>query len=272
MKNYSTYLLLDTAMMGDVENRPWAKSKRRPDWLIPLYERDAWRVSPVIVDIEAAFKANRIGLVTSLVNCVQPQLHASFIDTELTAAEVAEHLRQFIYIVSEKGEEITLRLADCIVLPWLQSAMTPAQWAAFHGPIINWKCHRRNGTLATLPHPDAVEPSAAPIRLTGNQITSLEEAHEPDQLLSNLQKTRNGHQGGRTPQQAFALAVGTLKAWKTSGQSDSSTLLFFARGVFDTEGKLLRFPTLPQILAQSDLAIMRKDIQNAVSFLHDGAS
>lgn len=272
MKNYSTYLLLDTAMMGDVENRPWAKSKRRPDWLIPIYERDAWRVSPVIVDIEAAFKANRIGLVTSLVNCVQPQLHASFIDTELTAAEVAEHLRQFIYIVSEKGEEITLRLADCIVLPWLQSAMTPAQWAAFHGPIINWKCHRRNGTLATLPHPDSVEPSSAPFRFVANQITSLAEAHEPDQLLSNLRAMRAGHQWGRTPQQAFDLAADTLKAWKASGQTDATMLLLLARGVFDTEGKLLRFSALPKILAQSDLATMRKDIQNAVSFLNGGAS
>ena len=271
MKNISTYLLLDTAMMGDAETKPWAKSKRRPSWMIPIYERAAWTVSPVIVDIDAAFRANRIGLVSTLLNHLRPQLHASFIDAELNATEIADHLRQFIYVVTENGNELTLRLADCVVLPWLQKAMTPAQWAAIHGPILSWKYHRRDGTLAVLPHPDDVEPSAAPFRFTEEQIASLEEAHEPDQLLSNLRMMRNGHQWGRTPQDAIQLAADTLKTWKASRQSDTTTLLFFARGVFDTEGKLLRFPSLPRILAQGDQAIIRTDVQNAVTFLQSGA-
>lgn len=267
MKSYSTYLLLDTAMMGDVETRPWAKSKRRPSWLIPVYERDAWTVSPVIVDIAAAFGANRIDLVTELENKVRPPLHVSFIDTELSATELADHLRKFTYFVNEDGDELTLRFADCVVLDWLHRVMKPVQWAALHGPILNWKCHRRDGTLAVLPHPADVEQSVGPLRFTAEQVASLEEAHEPDQLLSNLRAVRPGRRWGNTPQEAIELAGDTLKTWKASGQSDSTMLLFFVRGVFDTEGELLRFPTLSRILEQADPAILQTDIQNAVSFL-----
>lgn len=264
MSDHSTYILLDTALMADAESKPWTKSKRRPGWLIPLYDRSAWDVSPVIVDIEAAYKSNRIDLVTTLLNHRQPQVHASFIDTSLAPDALAEHLRQFIYVLDDEGSELTLRIADCIVLPWLQSAMTPEQWAAVHGPILRWGIHGRDGKLSVLPAPTEAVPAVAPLTLNRQQIAMLCDAHEPDQLLANMRAMRPAHRWGDTPQIEIKLAEDTLRVWTASSQTDRTTLLLLARGVFDTKGGLLRFPALRQILEQRDPAIIQKDIQNAV--------
>lgn len=266
MSDYSTYALIDTAMMADAEAKPWAKSKRRPNWLIPLYDRPAWQVSPVVIDIEAAYRANRIDVVSSLLSHMRPQLHASLIETKLTAPELAEHLRKFIYFTAEDGSELTLRIADCVVLSWLQHVMTKGQWAAIHGPIARWRIHRRDGSITSLGAPSMDAPAALPLSFTSDQLAMLAVAHEPDQLMANLRSMRVGHKWAESPQIEIQLAGEVLQFWKESGQSDSRLLLLFARGVFDTSGRLLRFPAIREILKQTNLEYVRKDIENAVTF------
>lgn len=264
MNEYSTYILLDTAMMADFELKPWIKGKRRARWILPIYERPAWEVSPGIIDIEAAYKSNRINMIVEMLNCVRPQLHASFIDTTMNMEDLAEHLRKFIGVDTEDGKELTLRIADCVVLPWLHQAMTPEQWAAFQEPIHRWGVHGRDGVVTVLPQ-SVAKPSPEPLRFSPAQISALEQAHEPDQLLFNLRAMRYGHKWAESLQQELKFATDTLRAWKTSKHTDTSTLLLFARGVFDTKGALLELPALRSILDQDDLALVRKDIQNMLA-------
>jgi hypothetical protein len=271
MNEYSTFLLLDAAMMVEINAKPWTKVKRRSSWLVPLYDRPAWSVSPVLVDIEAARRANRIELVTDFANQIKPQLHASFIDTYLSASGLAEHLRQFTYFIDSRGSEFTLRIADCVVLPWLQRVMTASQWAAIHKPILRWRVHGRDGRLQSLPGPNESHPSTPPLKLTKQQLDSLDEFHGPDQLMTNLRAMRLDHKWAETPQVEIQLAEEVLRTWKECGQSDPATLLLYARGVFDTKGKLLRFPSLRQILEQRDITLVRKDIQNIVASEMPGA-
>jgi hypothetical protein len=265
MNEYSTYLLLDTAMMAETGAKPWTKVKRRSGWLLPLYDRPAWAVSPVIVDIEAAHRANRIGLVTDLANQMTPQLHTSFIDTYLSLSDLADHLRRFTYFIDEDKNEFTLRLADCVVLPWLAQVLTASQWTAIHGPILRWRIHDRNGNLRPLPGCISTEPELSPLTISDPQLRALNECHEPEQLMANLRKMRFGHQWADTPHLEIELAEKALSAWKRSGQSDRTTLLIFARGVFDTKGMLLQFPSLHRVLEQRDIARVRIDLQNAVA-------
>lgn len=264
MNEYSTYALMDAALMVEAENKPWMKRARRPSWIISLYDRPAWSVSPFVVDIDAAYRANRIDVVMMLANLVRPGIHVSFIDTDLSALDLVDHLRQFSYFVNSSGEELTLRIADCVVVPWLHQVMSPEQWAAIHKPIHRWRVHSREGTLAVLPRPSDAEPVKPPLNFAPQQIEALEKAHEPDQLVSNLRAMRVGPQWAETPQVEIELAKKILSVWNDSGQTDAATLLIFARGVFDTKGKLLLVPALDQILEQNDPVRIQRDIEDAV--------
>ncbi|MGW8389353.1 DUF4123 domain-containing protein [Pseudoduganella sp. HUAS MS19] len=270
MNDYSTYALMDAALMADAENMLWMKGKRRPRWLVSLYDRPAWRVSPFIVDIDAAYRANRIDSVMELVNFMHPRIHVSFIDTTLSVHELADHLRQFGFITTDSGEELTLRVADCIVLPWLHDAMTPSQWAALHDPILAWRIHSREGKLSVLPAPGDFEPVVPPLNFTKLQLAALDLAHEPYQLMSNLRAMRFGHQWAETPQLEIQLAERTLKVWKDSGTTDSSILLTLALGVFDTKGKLLQLSDLGGLLGRDDPTLVERNIENAVARLQCG--
>lgn len=147
----STYIFIDTTLIGAPANTPWMKKRRSPSWIAALYSKKAISVSPVLIDIERAQICDRIDVVMSLVNAEQPQLGISFIETELTLAELCSHLKQFIYIKLEDGTDLTLRFADCAVLEPLSTVLTAEQWCAMVHPIISWKIHGRDGKLKSLP-------------------------------------------------------------------------------------------------------------------------
>ncbi|SFF64166.1 protein of unknown function [Duganella sp. CF458] len=256
--------------MMDAEQKPWTKSKHRPSWMVSIYERPAWDVSPFIVDIESAYLGNKIDIVMAMSNFLRTGIHVSFIDTKLSAMELADHLRQFGYVVDEARGELTLRLADGIAIPWIQEVMSPEQWAAIHKPIRRWRFHSRDGRLVELPAPEDVEPVDTPLKFSAHQIAALEKSHEPDHLMSNLRAMRNDHLWAPTPQLEIELAAKILKIWRDSGQVDSSTLLIFARAVFDTKGRLLDLPSLMQILSQDDPVLVRRTIERAAASQEEG--
>lgn len=265
MIEYSTYALMDASLMTDAACKPWTKTKRRPGWLVPIYERRAREVSPFIVDIEAAYLRNRIDVVMAMANFLPTGVHVSFIDTKLSAIDLAEHFHQFSYVVNEGRGELTLRLADGIAVPWIQAVMSPEQWAAVHEPIRRWRIHSRDGRLITLPGPEEVQMVEPPLTFSAKQIAALEKSHEPDQLMSNLRAMRSDHQWAATPQLEIELAEKVLKVWTESGRTDPSTLLVFARAVFDTRGRLLGSPLLAQILSQDDPVLVRKSVERAAA-------
>lgn len=262
---YSTYLLIDSAMIGDAPPMPWASKRRCPDWARPLYDRKAGNVSPVLMDIEAARAARRVNDVMAFANARRPQLHLSVIDTTVSLDQLCEHLRRFIYFVDEQGTEYTLRLADCAVLPALMAALTPAQWAAITAPIRSWKVHGRDGALFELPKTTSTPDETSPLTLSQQQMAALRNAMGVDQLLANLRTMRPGHQFAATPLAEYEMASKARQMWHAAGREDDATLLLLARGAFDTGGKILRLPGMPGILAGSDIQVVRKKIAECVA-------
>jgi len=261
----STYLLIDSAMIGDALPMPWASKRRCPDWARPLYDRKAGTVSPVLMDIEAARASGRMSDVMAFANARRPQLHLSLIDTLMSLDQLCEHLRRFIYFVDGQGKEYTLRLADCAVLPALMAALTPAQSAAITAPIRSWKVHGRDGALFELPKPTSAPDETSPLTLSQQQMAALKNAMGVDQLLANLRTMRPGHQFAATPLAEYEMASKARQMWHAAGREDDATLLLLARAAFDTGGKILWLPSMPLILAELDDKVVREKIAACVA-------
>lgn len=261
----STYILIDTTLIGYPENRPWIKKRRKPSWVISLYDREAQAVSPILIDIERGRECNRLDTIMALVNAVQPQLGISFIETELSLHELHAHLLQFIYIKAEDETELTLRFADCAVLSALAETLTAEQWSAFVGPLSSWKIHGRDGRLNALPILRAETKANPPLALSSMQIAKLKEAMATYLLLFNLRKLRPDQSSEYSSLDAYERAQQARKLWLSAGHNEDVDLILFAREVFDSEGRLLLQPGLSKVLEQSDPVVRRKDLHRMAS-------
>jgi hypothetical protein len=256
----SIYILIDTALIGHPHNKSWVKKRRKPSWVAALYGRDAIEVSPILIDIERAVVCNRLDAVMELVNAVQPQLGVSFIETELTLTQLQAHLREFIYIKAEDDTELTLRFADCTVLPALSKFLTEGQWSSIVKPFQNWKIHGRDGKLKSLPIFKSDASLTFPLLLSNGQIASLRNAMGADQLLASLRKMRPSQTLYYSTLQAHEYAEQIRQIWLSAGLDEDTELLQFARDVFDTDGRLLRHPGLKTVLGQPDRVLRQKDL------------
>jgi len=261
----NSYLLIDTALIGTRAKKPWIKPKpkMRQAWIGAVYRNSAAHVSPVVVDIARAIACDRVAEMMELMNSAE-KLCVSFIETELSFEGLLSHLRQFIHVCTDQGKELTLRFADGAVLPALASTMTAEQWAALTFPLVCWKVHGRDGLVRTLPRPTLSTLAQCPLEMSDDQIAALKSAMAVDQLLVNLRRIRPGLVSEYATAQAYEFAAQARQMWHAAGQVDGIDLLLFIRGVFDTDGRLLRVPTLPQALAQADLNLIRIDVQRMV--------
>lgn len=236
---HSTYVLIDTTLLGDLQTKPWLQKNRRPSWIAAIYGRYAVDVSPVVVNVECAVQCSRISSLMNIVNARRPQLGVSFIETNLTLEKLVEHLRQFICVLTHGGVELTLRFADGVVLPNLASILTPGQWTLMTSPFKSWKVHGRDGNLLSLPIGNSRGSITPPLMLSGAQIRALKDSMSADQLLVNLRMYRSAPPSTYLSAEAFAYASEARRMWHAAGHSDDQDLVLFAAGVFDTEGKLL---------------------------------
>lgn len=260
----SSFLLIDSAMLGDAAALLPMAADVRPAWLIPVYKEDAAMVSPLVIDIEAAEQAGQLDVLMAMINAMQPQLHTSIIDTVLTHQQLAQHLRHFICVRLDTGKEPTLRFADCCILPALAKALTPAQWATFAGPVVRWCVHERDGTLSTLPLADQEQaPVPTPFTLSTQQVESLKESAAADQLIGNVQRMRYGQTLSGNPAEQHRWASEARRVWHAAGHYDNAVLFSLASAIFDTRGGLLKHPGLPDILAQKNTASICQDLQQA---------
>jgi hypothetical protein len=261
----STYILIDTTLIGYPEIRPWTKKRRKPSWVISLYDREAQDVSPILIDIERGRECNHLDTIMALVNAAHPQLGISFIETELSLHELHAHLFQFIFVKAEDETELTLRFADCAVLPALAETLTVEQWSFFVGPLSSWKIHGRDGKLNSLPILKAESEAGPPLVLSNVQITKLKEAMGADLLLFNLRKLRPDQSSEYTTLDAYERAQQTRKLWLSAGHTEDVELILFAREVFDSEGRLLLQPGLRSVLEHPDPVVRRKDLHRMAS-------
>lgn len=256
----STYVLIDTSLIGYPKEKPWIKKRDKPSWVATLYEREAITVSPILIDIERSIACNRIDVVMRLVNAVRPQLGISFIETELCLGRLQRHLGQFIYVKTKDGNELTLRFADCAVLPSLAAFLTKEQWASIVDPFKTWKIHGRDGELISLPVLRLDTAPAIPIILRDEQIDAIRNAMGADQLLSNLRKVHPTILTDYSPMKAHDFAEQILHVWCAAGHAEDADLLLFARVVFDSDGRLLDQPGLCSVLEQPEPTMRLKDL------------
>lgn len=261
----NTFALVDLALIdGTADVSPCADGIF-PSWIAPVYREDAYSVTPILIDVLGACDAGELDSMMRLTNACKPPLHVSFIDTELRMEELAQHLRQFIYIVTEEGTELTLRFADCVVLPALADDLSQAQWATMAAPISRWLVHGRDGGLGSLPAAvPEYQPVAAPFVLTDEQVGGIKDAMGTERLLANLRNMRPGEPLGRTPEEAYRWACKAREMWHAASRTDDVLLLVFARNVFDTKGRILNLPSLPETLANPDAEALRRELYKLV--------
>lgn len=269
-QNVSSYLLIDNGLLEEVSaSYTEVDSENRPFWLAPIYPDHALAVSPLLVDLDAAYEAGDIDLVMGYVNARKPSLHVSIIETELNVEQIAQHLRRFIFIVSPDGKQFTLRYADCTVLAPLVSVLTAAQWATMKGPISRWEIHDRSGTLIQLPPAEPVANAPTPFCLDHDQLAALDEASEPDHCIAKVKMMRNGSPlpGNTAEQHAWALAA--RQAWRDAESSNSLILLFLTEAVLISRGEILRTPGIQNSLAMNESSAFRNKMQLVIKEMQD---
>lgn len=263
-----SFLLIDGAQLALAE-LPVPLPDAAPEWLTHVYDPSGAAVSPLVIDIEAASRADNGDQMTALFTALQPQLHASLIETTLSHEALTQHLRRFIMIRTEAGKAYTLRFADCTVLPILAAVFTPGQWAALAGPIVRFCVHGLEGALQTLPVADpALSPAMTPLVLTDEQLAALAEAAAPSMMLAHLRDMNHGDalQGSRAEQHRWASAARLL--WRSAGNLDDIVLRWLTSATLATEGHVLQQSRLPTLLGGADQSAIRDGLQVMVSEHH----
>ena len=269
-QNVSVYLLIDNGLLDEVSTSySETDSKNRPPWLTPVYPDHALAVSPLLVDLEAAYEAGDIDLVMSYVNARKPALHVSIIETELDLEQITQHLRRFIFIVSPDDKQFTLRFADCTVLATLAAVLTAAQWATMRSPISRWAAHDRSGTLLLLPPAESVVYAPTPFILNHEQLAALDEASEPDHCIAKVKMMRHGMPlpGNTAEQHAWALAA--RQAWRDAESSNSLILLFLTEAALISRGEILRTPGIQNSLVMNESSTFRNKMQQVIKEMQD---
>jgi hypothetical protein len=259
------YVLIDITLAGELQNKFWLQHKGEHSWIEPVYGLDAPTVSPVLITIEGAETAGHLDLMMELLNARRPQLGVSFIESELGFRQMLAHLRTFIFVRTESGEKLTFRFADCIALAALRGVMTTDQWRSIVSPIFSWKIHARDGKLTSLIIPQPGDAAPTPLLFLNSQLAQIKELMSTDQLLFNLRQLHPFESDKLETLVAYELANQARHMWHSAGKADDIDLLLFARSAIATEGKLLETVDLLNVLAQKDLAIVRREIQRLVS-------
>jgi len=257
-------LLVDGALLAPTLPAS-AGAVDRPNWLLPVYEEAARAVSPLVIDMEAAYESGQLTDMMAMFNAVRPQVHVSIVDTDLSPAAFTEHLRRFIMIRTDDGRAFTLRFADCLGLPVLAATFSAEQWTSFAGPVKRWCVHGRDGALRDLPLPDReLPPCSTPLALTARQLADLAEATAPDEMLADIREMRHdrGMRGSASEQHRWATDARRL--WRSAGSSDRLVLRWLTEAVLDSGGAVLGQSGLSSLLALNDTAAIRAGLKDAV--------
>jgi hypothetical protein len=257
----SSFLLIDNAMLADVGVDVLAADER-PDWIACIYEDKAGAVSPHLIDIHAAHEAGQLDRMMGVVNALPTQLHVSIIDTTLSFAELAHHLRRLAMVRTTGGKKLTLRFADCAVLPELAKAFTPEQWAALAGPMVRWHVHGYDANLYALPTVMLAAPCATlPLLLTEQQVAALHEAMKPNNVLANLRAARHGTALPGTAEEQQQWSRESYRLWREFGNGQEIVVRWLTAAALETRGAILGQEALCALLADADLDAIRAGLQ-----------
>lgn len=262
---YKSYILIDTNLLGESCEKFWIKKERHPNWIAPLYGRNAIEVSPIIIDIEQALQASKMSVVMKMVNAQQPQLGISFIESTMPLVKIVKHLQNFIYVRTTANKELTLRFADCAVLPALATVFNPSQWAALTKPFKSWKIHDRDGNMVSLPIIVCGNVSELPLILLDDQIFDLRELMAADQLLFNLRIRRPAENSIYLNSIGHEYAAQSRSIWYAAGNIDDADLILFTEYIFESKGHMLRSPNLLSVVANKNRSEMHASLRKMVN-------
>lgn len=262
--DYLTYILADSALAGGAA-KYLRFTDEFPAWAIPLYNGKAALQSPLVLDVQRAWDDGAIDQLMALVNALQPALHVSVIDTLLSPDELAQHLRRFIFITTEENKQLTLRFADCAVLPELAAVLTPAQYAALARPVLRWRVHQRDGQLGALaPTEKEIIPASTPLALTDQQIASVYERMAPYQVLAQLKQNWPGRELPGSAAEQYQWASDTRKAWQDAGNSNEEAMVVLAEAVLASSGQLLEHRLWRKFVGTTDTVQLQTFLQQAL--------
>lgn len=236
----NSFFIVDAIQVEGIESMiPFATSER-PDWIYPVYRDEIAQFGPMVLDIEAAFSAGQLDMLLALVNAMTPQLHLSIVDTHMVAPDLAQHLKNFIFVRTEGGKDLTLRFADCAVLPALAAHFTDAQWATFHRIVLCWRVHQRNGSLAELDRPSETRPQVeTPLCLSFDQIAKIKDVMLPDQMLARVRDMASSDQINGTVAEQHAWASNAHILWRASENNRIEDLEILTEIAVATRGEAL---------------------------------
>jgi hypothetical protein len=260
------YLLIDNGLLhGKSSHYAETQESPRPDWLEPIYTDKALAVSPLLIDIGAAYEADQLDRMMALANACKPALHTSLIETTLTLEELARHLRRLIFVVAPDGKQYTLRFADCVVLGALCSVLAPEQWGAVTEPMFRWRVHDRNDSTSSLPPASSDHESGTfPLRLSATQIDALTEALEPDHVLANVKAMRHGAALPGNALQQYERICAARSIWMANDNRNDKLLTAFVEATLTTEGEILGRPEVKSLLFERDSGLFSKRLRELV--------
>lgn len=266
--NISVYLLIDNGMLDEVsasytEDAP----ESRPAWLAPIYPERALAVSPLLVDLEAAYEGGDLDRVMRFMNARKPALHVSVIESALDIGQLAHHLGRFIFILDPQGKQLTLRYADCAVLAPLSELLTPVQWATMRAPVARWHIHHRSGALVPLPPAEATAVAPTPLCLGQDQLVALDEASELDHVIAKVNMMRNGEALPGNAVQQHEWAQAARRAWRAAGNAHPPILMFLTEAALLTRGAILRRLEVAEFLAIDEVSAFRTKLRELVGDL-----
>lgn len=266
--NSSVYLLIDNGMLDEV-SASYAEDAldSRPAWLVPIYPQRALAVSPLLVDLEAAYEGGDLDRVMHFVNARKPALHVSVIESTLDIRQLAHHLSRFIFILDPQGKQLTLRYADCAVLAPLSELLTPVQWATMRAPVARWHIHYRSGALVPLPPTEATAVAPTPLCLGQDQLLALDEASEPDHVIAKVNMMRNGEALPGNAVEQYGWAQAARLAWRAAGNAHPLILMFLTEAALLTRGAILRRPEVAEFLAMNEVGAFRNKLRELVDDL-----
>lgn len=260
--NLKLYLLVDNSLLHAASaDYTETDAKSRPAWLMPIYADHALAVSPILIDMEAAYEAGDLDQVMGYLNAHRPALHVSFIETEVSPDRVAKHLQRFIFILDPEGKQFTLRFADCAVLSPLSSVLSEAQWATMKGPIARWGIHDRLGRILQLRLVTAEADGITPLCLNRDQIATLDEVSEPDHCIAKVKMMHHGAELPGSAEEQYVWAHAARETWLASGNSNSLFLLFLTEAALVSRGQLLRRNETRGLLLIDDASSFRRKLQ-----------
>ena len=265
LQTIRSFLLVDSALLAAEALAPDATGTR-PGWLLPVYDEAAVSVSPLVIDIQAAYDCGELAAMMIMLNAARPQVHVSLIDTSLSHPGLVQHMRRFIMIRTDDGRALTLRFADCLGLPVLAATFSAEQWSAFASPIKRWCVHGRNGALCDLPLADRQKtPALTPLVLTGRQLEALAEATAPDEMIADIREMRHnvGMRGSSLEQHKWASEARQL--WRSAGNVDKLVLRWLTAAAVDTRGAVFDQRQIPSLLALHDTAAIRVGLDDAAT-------